>query len=438
MASNTASELEKLKFLSPQEVREVATTFNTPVFVYDEAGIRAQVALLKGLPSAYGHTIRYSLKACPSAAIIRVFDSAGVRFDASSVWEVVRAVRAGVTPDKILLTAQEADFSSRELPELVAAGLKFDAGSLHQLARYGQAFPNSAVSVRINPGFGSGLVRRLTSGGPNSSFGIWHEEISEVKAIVEQYSLTVERLHVHIGSGHHADVLLPAARKLLEIATDFPDVHTVDLGGGYRLTVMADDPEYDHTEWASALAENISEFAESTGRELHMEMEPGTFLIANSGSIVSEVIDVVDTGDGGQRFVKINAGLTEILRPSYYGAPHPVVAVSRDGELPDEGPMTCVAGHCCIAGDMLTVRSGSVEDLAPIRLGAVEPGDHVVIERAGGYCASMSMKNFNSYPEAPEVLRRMDGSFALIRARQTVEQLTANELIPDDLSGTSA
>lgn len=433
MPSNTAAEMEKLKFLSPHEVSEIATTFSTPVFVYDERGIRDSVALLKGLPSAFGHTIRYSLKACPSAAIIRLFASEGVQFDASSVWEVVRAVRAGVAPDQILLTAQEADFSGRELPEMVAAGLKFDAGSLHQLARYGQAFPGTSVSVRINPGFGSGLVRRLTSGGPDSSFGIWHEEIPEVKAIVEQYSLTVERLHVHIGSGHHADVLLPAARKLLELATDFPDVRTVDLGGGYRLKVMADDPEYDHTEWAGALAESISEFAESTGRELHMEMEPGTFLIANSGSIVSEVTDVVDTGDGGQRFVKINAGLTEILRPSYYGSPHPVVAVTRDGELPAEGPLTCVAGHCCIAGDVLTVKSGSVEELAPVRLGAVEPGDHVVVERAGGYCSSMSMKNFNSYPEAPEVLRRMDGSFVLIRARQTVEQLTANERIPDGL-----
>jgi diaminopimelate decarboxylase len=433
MPSNTTPEMEKLKFLSPHEVREVATTFSTPVFVYDERGIRDGVALLKGLPSAFGHTIRYSLKACPSAAIIRVFDSEGVQFDASSVWEVVRAVRAGVAPDRILLTAQEADFNGRELPEMIAAGLKFDAGSLHQLARYGQAFPGTSVSVRINPGFGSGLVRRLTSGGPDSSFGIWHEEIPEVKAIVEQYSLTVERLHVHIGSGHHADVLLPAARKLLEIATDFPDVHTVDLGGGYRLKVMAGDPDYDHAEWAGELAVSISEFAESTGRELHMEMEPGTFLIANSGSIVSEVTDVVDTGDGGQRFVKINAGLTEILRPSYYGSPHPVVAVTRDGELPPEGPLTNVAGHCCIAGDVLTIKPGSVEELAPVRLGAVEPGDHVVVERAGGYCASMSMKNFNSYPEAPEVLRRTDGSFVLIRARQTVEQLTANERIPDDL-----
>lgn len=338
-----------------------------------------------------------------------------------------------MAPEKVLLTAQEADFGSAELPGLVRRGLQFDAGSLQQLTEYGELFPGTAVSVRINPGFGSGLVRRLTSGGPDSSFGIWHEQVAEVKAIAERYSLSVTRLHVHIGSGHHADVLLPAARRLLEIAQDFADVNAVDLGGGYRISVMADDPRYDHSEWARELASDLRLFAEATGRELHMEMEPGTFLVANAGSIVAKVIDVVTTGDEGRRFVKINAGLTEILRPSYYGSPHPLVAVSRQGELPTEGPLSDVAGHCCIAGDVLTTRPGSVEELSPVRLGAVEPGDYLVVERAGGYCAGMAMKNFNSYPEAPEVLRRPDGSFTLIRARQTVDQLTANEIVPDDL-----
>jgi diaminopimelate decarboxylase len=425
--------LESLKFLTPHEVRRVAEEFSTPVFVYDEHGIREGAALLKRLPSAFGHTIRYSLKACPSAAIIRLFDTMGVHFDASSVWEVARAVRAGVAPDRILLTAQEADFNSL-LIDFLERGLYFDAGSLQQLALYSKARPGTAVSIRINPGFGSGLVHRLTSGGPDSSFGIWHEQIPDVKAIVKQYSLTVERLHTHIGSGHHADVLLPAAHRLLEIAADFPEVTRVNLGGGYRLKVMVDDPEYDHSVWAGELAKEISEFAEASGRRLHVEIEPGTFLMANSGSIIANVIDVVETGSDGRQFVKINAGLTEIVRPSYYGAAHPVVAVSHEGELPPEGPVSCVAGHCCIAGDVLTTVSGDVEALRPIRLGAVAPGDYLVIERAGGYCSSMSMKNFNSYPEAPEVLRRQDGSFTVIRERQSIDQIVANERIPDDLS----
>ncbi|HEY0636475.1 MAG TPA: diaminopimelate decarboxylase [Pseudonocardiaceae bacterium] len=422
--------LETLKFLDAAEVPRIAERFGTPVFVYDEAGMRAGVEHLKGLPSAFGHTIRYSIKSCPSAAVIRLFDSMGTLFDASSVWEVKRAVLAGVAPSKILLTAQEAVFDGALL-ELLDAGLNFDAGSLHQLEEFGRHRPGGTVSVRINPGFGSGLVPRLTSGGPLSSFGIWHEYVPEVKRLLQDYDLRVERLHTHIGSGHYADVLVPAARTLLELVTEFPDVRYVNLGGGYRITVMADDPDYDHSEWAAILAEEIRGVAEVTGRELHLEMEPGTYLTANAGSIVSTVIDVVDTGDGGHRFVKINAGLTEILRPSYYGSPHPLVAISRDGTVPEEGPASCVAGHCCIAGDMLTIVPEDRQ--REVRLGDVRPGDYLVVERSGGYCASMSMKNFNSYPEAPEVMRRADGSYDVIRARQTVEQLVANERIPEGL-----
>jgi diaminopimelate decarboxylase len=427
-----APAIERLKFLSPVEVREVAEMFGTPVFVYDEASLERHTRTLTSLPSAFGSTVRYSLKACATQAIVRLFDGLGLAFDASSVWEVARALRAGVAPERILLTAQEAKFDAR-LREQVAAGVQFDAGSLHQLQAYGQAFPGTAVSVRLNPGFGSGLVNRLTSGGPNSSFGIWHEELPEVKRLVETHGLRLRRLHTHIGSGHHWDVLVRAADKLIEQAREFSDIEIVNLGGGYRAKTTLDDPEYDHREWAEILTRRLRLFAEETGRELHLELEPGTYVTANSGSIVTTVIDVVSTGPDGHRFVKIDGGLTEIVRPSYYGAAHPLVSVPAGGPLRDEVERYCVAGHCCIAGDVLTTRAGDVEQLEPRPLARTEVGDYLVIERGGGYCASMSMKNFNSYPEAPEVLRRKDGSFDLIRERQTLEHLVANERIPAGL-----
>lgn len=424
--------VEELKFLTPKEVANIARRFGTPVFVYDEAKILQAVKYMTSLPSAFGHTIRYSLKANPNQAIIRLFDRQGVSFDASSVWEVIRAVRAGVDPSRILLTAQDAAFS-KELDDLLDSGLKFDAGSLRQLDEFGSKRPGATVSIRINPGFGSGLVPKLTSGGPDSSFGIWYERLPEIKKIIERYDLIVERLHTHIGSGHYADVLLPAARTLLGMIPELRHVNCIDLGGGYRLKVMVTDQEYNHAEWAEALAQEIAEVAATTGRRLHLELEPGTFLMANAGSLVTSVIDVVDTGMDGHQFIKIDGGLTEILRPSYYGAPHPIVAVSRDGNLPEEGARSCVSGHCCIAGDVLTVNGDGGSPL-PIRLGAVTPGDYIVVERCGGYCSSMAMKNFNSYPEAPEILRRGEGRYDLIRIRQLIDQVIANEQIPQDLT----
>lgn len=425
----TAPRIEELKFLSPPEVRSIAEEFGTPVYVYDEQSMVSAERAMSSLPSAYGLTVRYSLKACPSQAIIRVFDRLGTAFDASSVWEALRAVRAGVDSARILLTAQEAVFDDK-LRELIEAGLEFDAGSIGQLERFGAAFPGRQVSIRLNPGFGSGLVNRLTSGGPNSSFGIWHEELPEVKRVLEAYDLELVRVHSHIGSGHHWDVLIRAARVLLDAAREFPQVTAIDLGGGYRVTSLLDDPEYDHEEWAVVLADEMRAFAEETGRELRLELEPGTALMANSGSIITRVLDVVSTGADGHAFVKIDGGLTEIIRPSYYGAIHPLVSVPSEGGQRSGTDTYVVAGHCCIAGDVLTPAHGEVEKLAPVLLSSTEPGDFLVIERGGGYASSMALKNFNSFPEAPEVLRRADGSLVAIRVRQTLDQLVANERIP--------
>lgn len=432
-----AGPAESLKFLTPAEVRDIARRFGTPAFVYDEASIVRAVRTLQELPTGFGTTIRYSLKANPNAAVIRLFASLGTAFDASSVWEVRRAVRAGVAPEQLLLTGQEAVIDSG-LRELIDAGLHYDAGSLAQLREFGAAYPGAAVSIRINPGFGSGLVNRLTSGGPNSSFGIWHEHLPEVKRIVDEHQLRLTRLHSHIGSGHHWDVLVPAARRLISLAREFAEVDTINLGGGYRITSLHDDPEYDHTEWATLVAGELRQFAAETGRELRLELEPGTFLISNAGSVVTTVLDVVDTGAQGHRFVKINGGLTELIRPSYYGAPHPLVSVPASGEARTGRQRYCVAGHCCIAGDVLTVRAGDVEHLEPVTLATTEPGDFLVIERCGGYAASMALKNFNSYPEAPELLRRRDGSLDVIRERQTIDQIIVNERIPADLGTTAA
>ncbi|KVE23503.1 hypothetical protein WS67_22755 [Burkholderia singularis] len=140
------------------------------------------------------------------------------------------------------------------------------------------------------------------------------------------------------------------------------------------------------------------------------------------------MIDITDTGNDGFRFIKIDGGLTELMRPSYYGARHPLVVVAANGTLRSETAPYIVCGHCCIAGDNLTPVAGNSEDFTPQPLAHAEIGDLLVVERTGGYAASMSVKNFNSYPEAAEVLRRSNGTHMLIRTRQTLDQLLQNEL----------
>lgn len=417
--------LESLKFLAPEEVPVLARSYGSPVFVYDVETIKKNYSFFLTIPNAFGLTVRYSVKANPNRAVLRLFSGLGAHFDVSSVWEAKRAVDAGIAPDRILLTGQEV---SEGWEELCQAGMEFDAGSLSQIEMFGQAFPGRDVTLRFNPGFGSGLVKKLTSGGSHSSFGMWHELVDDAAALAERYRLNVRRLHFHIGSGHEATVLERTVSKALEICRKIPSAGILNLGGGYRVTALAGDPPYDHHAMGTRIAGQLERFATETGRRLKLELEPGNYMMALAGSLITRVVDLVDTGEDGFRFAKIDGGLTELIRPSYYGAQHPLVGISAQGEIRPGSDSYIVSGHCCIAGDSLTPVPGHSEDFTPQQLSRIGIGDFIVIERTGGYAASMCLKNFNSYPEAPEVFRIEKDRYILVRKRQDLTQITQNEI----------
>lgn len=215
----------------------------------------------------------------------------------------------------------------------------------------------------------------------------------------------------------------------LELVARFPTVTTLNLGGGYKVARVAGEKGTDPAVIGAPVREAFAGFAREHGQRLHLEVEPGTFLVANAGAVLAAVGDVVRTDT--RTFVKLDTGMTEILRPSLYGAQHPValypaVANGRPVE-------TVVVGHCCESGDLITCAPGEAETLSPRALPAVTRGDLAVIGGAGAYCAAMSAKNYNSFPEAPEVLLATDGAIHLIRRRQTLDQMLANEQVPPEL-----
>ncbi len=424
------SPVESLRFLTPEQTRSLREQFGTPVYVYNESALENQAQKMLAFPNAFGLSIYYSLKGGASGAIIRIFDRLGLRFDASSIWEALRAIAVGVEPSKILLTAQEVPPNLREFVE---RGMEFNACSLRQLEFYGKQFPGRDVSIRVNPGEGTGFINRLTSGGLRSSFGIWHEYLDEVKALVKKYRLNVKRIHHHVGSGHDPEKWLQIASATLDCAKKFGPVSIINLGGGFRVKALRTEHEVNYQDIGERLRSLFENYAQETGTKPHLELEPGTFLVANCGSLVTSVVDVVSTGANGYSFVKLDAGLTEVIRPGFYGSLHPLVSVPANGEPRGPAKEYVVTGHTCIAGDTLTVAVRDPETLVPQWLAETHAGDLLVVERAGGYCSSMNMKNFNSFPEAPEVLQRKNGSFELIRKRQTLEQMTQNELLPKNL-----
>ena len=144
---------------------------------------------------------------------------------------------------------------------------------------------------------------------------------------------------------------------------------------------------------------------------------------------ITSVMDVVDTGDQGYNFIKIDGGMTEVLRPSLYGAQQPLTLVKADGGTHESDTDYMVVGHCCESGDILTPSPSDPEGLAPRTFPRTDISDALVIGGAGAYCASMASKNYNSFPEVAEVLLQNDGSTKLIRQRQTLDQVLANEIV---------
>ena len=411
------------QFLDYTTARTVADHFGTPVYVYDEATLKANAAAVLAFPNAYGLTTRYAMKASPNAAILQIFRQAGLAIDASSGYEVRRAIAAGYDASQISLSTQELP---EDFAELYEAGLEINACSLDQLERFGKAFPGRSIGLRFNPGTGSGGNNRTNVGGPGSSFGIWHEWIDKAQAIVTEHDLKVIRIHTHIGSGSDPKVWQKISSMSLDLVRHFPDVVTLNLGGGYKVARMDHEVGTDLQQCGAPVADLFREFADETGREIRLEIEPGTFLLANACSILSKVQDLVSTGPDGYEFLKLDTGMTEILRPSLYGAQHPIYILQPQTATETRAYM--IAGHCCESGDILTPAAGDPELLATRELPKTDIGDLCVIDGAGAYCAAMSTKHYNSYPEAAEIMLDENKQPHLIRKRQEATDIWANEV----------
>ena len=416
-------DIQPQTFLSRQKAFEIAEKFGTPCYVYSRSALEEQARKALSFPNAFGLTVRYAMKAASNRNILKFFDSLGIHIDASSSYEVKRAMAAGIAPQKISLSSQQMP---EDIAEIAKMGVKFNACSLHQLECYAKACPQIPLGVRINPGLGSGGTNRTNVGGPASSFGIWHEFFPQIDDIVRKYSLKITRIHTHIGSGSDPAVWQKVAKMSMDTVERFKDVDTLDMGGGFKVARVAGEKSTDLQQIGMPIAKVVEDFAKRTGRKIHFEIEPGTFLLANSACVLCSVQDMCSTGVEGYEFVKTDSGMTDILRPSLYGAQHPIEIIQKTPS--DETQSYIFCGHCCESGDILTPAPADPEALSPRLTKRAEIGDLCVIGGAGAYCSAMATKNYNSYPASPEVMLEKDGSLTLMRRRQSLESVFEDEI----------
>lgn len=392
----------------------------SPLWVYDANTINARIDQLQGFD-----LVRYAQKANPNLHILRLMRARGLALDAVSLGEIERALAVGATldrqPAELVLTSDVLDRAT--LARVVEAGIEVNAGSIDMLRQLGECSPGHRVWLRINPGFGHGHSRKTNTGGENSKHGIWHEQLGEALDCIRAHGLHLVGVHMHIGSGVDYAHLEQVAQAMVELVDRLDmDIEAFSIGGGLSVPYRDGDSPVDIQRYARTWAAAKSQIETMLGHEVHMEIEPGRFLLAESGYLVTEVRAVKQMG--GNRFIMVDAGFNDLLRPALYGSYHRMTVLDADGN-PVERPLqlTQVAGPLCESGDVFTQDE---HGLAAQLLPQACVGDLLVIHDAGAYGASMS-SNYNSRPLLPEVLIE-DGDIRLIRRRQTIEALLDLEL----------
>ncbi len=405
---------------------------HTPAFVYFESEIETAVEKFKNYHAPHGLQVRYAMKANSNLSLLKVLDSLGLYMDASSFNECYRGIAAGISPNKILLTSQEIP-STEDLKYLVESGVEYNACSLLQLENYGRLFPHTDISVRFNTGKGSSYMRNTSTGGKTASFGIY-EQRSEIKDLLNKYNLTLRRVHIHIGSAAKPKDQVTAMTDVVEILKDFPTVTVLNMGGGFKVARVPEEPETDIASISQESSVTLENFCKESGRDIKLEIEPGTGIIANAGYIVSTIKDIVDTGSDTDsiNFIKVNTGMAANTRVAMYGAQHPIYHIPRAaGARESVKDKYVVVGECCESSDILTCVPNKPAEIREIKLNSPQIGDLLIIGGSGAYCSAMSVFNYQSKQQIPEFLVRTSGDVVQIRKRQSKEQVWQDDILVD-------
>ncbi len=403
-------------------VTELAKRYTTPFYVYDAASIVERIADLKAFD-----VVRYAQKACSNLAILDLVRRQGAMVDTVSAGEIRRALAAGFpangSPAPIVYTA---DIFDREALELVVEhDIPVNVGSPSMIPQLAEVAPGRDITLRINPGFGHGHSQKTNTGGEQSKHGIWHEQLDECLVMADRKGLAVTGIHMHIGSGTDMQHLSQVCGAMEKAALSVGRRLTmISAGGGLPVPYNEQESFVDLDEYFRIWDETRKRLEQAFGHKVSLEIEPGRYLVAESGFLVTQICAVKRMGQNN--FYLVDAGFNDLARPILYGAYHPMAIVPADGNLNRPLAEVVVGGPLCESGDIFTQEEGGF--VVRRQLPAASEGDYLVIACAGAY-GSVMASNYNSKPLAAEVLIR-DGADHLIRGRQSFEDLIRNESIP--------
>ena len=400
----------------PALLRSIADRVGTPVYVYSANLIRAQYHALHDALSDIPHRICYSVKANGNLGVLKVLKELGAGADIVSVGELRRALAAGFEADAIVFSG--VGKTAAELEDAIRTGVGFlnieSAAELDVVIAVARKRQKpSHVGIRVNPDVATETHPYTRTGEKTAKFGVPYDEVVAVaQRIAAEPLLNLRGLAMHLGSQitdvepyHHGTV------KLLELVTalrasGITTIEALDVGGGLGVRY--------HNEKApspKAFADAVAPAVKQAG--LALMCEPGRYLVANAGVLLTRVL--YRKHSGGKEFVVVDAGMTDFVRPSHYNAHHDIVPL-RDGNRPEE--TVNIVGPICESGDFLALDR---------KLPAVVAGEYLAVLGAGAYGFVMS-STYNQRPRPPEVLVEGD-RYYVARQRETLEDLLRGEVL---------
>jgi diaminopimelate decarboxylase len=393
---------------------ELVARWGTPLYVYSRGAIEARYRELAEALAPVPHLIAYSVKANGNLGVLRTLAALGAGADIVSGGELHRALLAGIPPERIVFSG--VGKTVHELAAALRAGIyAFNVESEGELCALSDLASTmgvrAAVALRVNPDVDTPTPHAYTrTGHAATKFGIAADRARDLYCIAAKMpGIRVRGIDVHIGS-QILDVapFRAALRYVLDLAHDLRqddvELEFLDLGGGLGIS-YAGEPRVSAAEWAADIVPAIAE----TG--LRLVVEPGRFLVGEAGALVGRVLYVKE--GGGRRFVILDAGMNDLLRPSHYSGWHAVEPVEQPGRASGR---VDVVGPICETGDFLALDR---------EMELPKPGELLAVMTVGAYGFSMASQ-YNQRPRPAELL--VEGSHAeLVRRRETVEDLVAAE-----------
>ncbi len=406
----------------PVSLADIAVAVGTPTYVYSADAIRAQYRRLEAAFADVRAEICYAVKANSNLGVLRLMKALGAGFDIVSGGELQRVVAAGALPETAVFSG--VGKSEAEINLGLKLGIRCfnveSAAELQRIARQAERLQRIApVALRVNPDVDARTHPYIATGLKENKFGVEASEAAELLIEAERHPwLAASGLACHIGSQvERVDPYLEALDRLLDLLDELEaagiELGHIDIGGGFGVTYRDETP-FEPRDLAAAAKARLN------GRPQTLVLEPGRFLTANAGALLTRV-EYLKPGrrEGQHSFAVVDAAMNDLLRPALYQSWHRVERVLPAG---DNALTACwdIVGPVCESGDFL----------ARQRQLALAPGDLLAVASAGAYGMSQS-SNYNARGRPAEVLVEGD-RFRVVRRREHINDQLALERIDAD------